>query len=269
MSGFLASFLGFLGIGRAETKIDDFEEEPLNEAAIIEEFRYKVVTVPGALALSEWEKLRGASDGYPVIVGDTSSLAGIADGLEFAGERTPDDIIAKASSLDFPDAIFAMRKLAREQFAKAYPQYADEIEFEPTLGEWPVRASPSPELTVHRDALTEKIADRVHIVIVPTTNGYEVPAYLAWGGWNDNPMPEYHVAALRSWEKRYGTELVGITSDVLNLRSSNRPKNREEAIALANEHYAYCSDIVDQGAGTLSELAASYLKSDWWYFWWD
>jgi Domain of unknown function (DUF4253) len=77
-----------------------------------------------------------------------------------------------------------------------------------------------------------------------------IPAYLRWGGWNDCPAPEYHVAAMRSWRDRYEAELVGMSSDTINLRVSRRPKTRDKALALAREHYVYCSDIIDQGVQT-------------------
>ena len=55
----------------------------------------------------------------------------------------------------------------------------------------------------------------------------------------------------------------------MNLRVAERPGTRAEALALAQEHYDYCYDIVDQGVGTLSQLAAALMNDDWWYFWWD
>ena len=45
--------------------------------------------------------------------------------------------------------------------------------------------------------------------------------------------------------------------------------NGAEALDLAREQYAYCPDLVDQGTETLSALAASLLKDEWWHFWWD
>jgi len=38
---------------------------------------------------------------------------------------------------------------------------------------------------------------------------------------------------------------------------------------LAKEQYIFCNDIVDQGVGTVSALAATLLDSNYWYFWWD
>ncbi len=55
----------------------------------------------------------------------------------------------------------------------------------------------------------------------------------------------------------------------MNIRVKQRPQTREAAIDLAREQYVYCNDIVDQGVGTLSVLAAVLMESDWWYFWWD
>ena len=40
-------------------------------------------------------------------------------------------------------------------------------------------------------------------------------------------------------------------------------------LLIAREQYVYCSDIVEQGAQTLSALAAVLMESDWLYFWWD
>jgi hypothetical protein len=77
------------------------------------------------------------------------------------------------------------------------------------------------------------------------------------------------VAAMRTWRDRYGAELIGMSSDTLNLRVATRPKTRQEALALARDHYVYCTDIVDQGLQTYSALAASLMANEWWFFWWD
>jgi hypothetical protein len=38
---------------------------------------------------------------------------------------------------------------------------------------------------------------------------------------------------------------------------------------LAREQYLYCSDIVWQGVGSVSNLSKTLLNSNYWYFWWD
>ena len=40
-------------------------------------------------------------------------------------------------------------------------------------------------------------------------------------------------------------------------------------MVLALEHFLYCTDIVNQGYGTVEALAAVLLKSKYWHFWWD
>lgn len=55
----------------------------------------------------------------------------------------------------------------------------------------------------------------------------------------------------------------------MDLLIANPPAKREEAMAVANELYRYCPDIVDQGTGTLSALAADMVMGRWWNLWWD
>ena len=139
----------------------------------------------------------------------------------------------------------------------------------PEIGEWPSEKPASTGLTIASDILSGKSAPKVHIALIPTDDWTLIPAYLRWGDWNDCPPPEMHVAALRSWRDRYGVELVGLSHDTLNLRATKHPATREEALALAREQYAYCTDIIDQGVGTYNALAAILISDDWWYFWWD
>jgi hypothetical protein len=143
----------------------------------------------------------------------------------------------------------------------------------PKIGDWPqeLRDELPDEmgLTIVRDVLSGTFLSKVHIALIPTDDWTEIPAYLRYGNWNECPAPEYQVAALRSWRDRFGAELVGMAFDTINMRVSRRPGTREEALALAQEQYVYCSDIIDQGTQTYSRLAASLMSSNWWFFWWD
>ncbi|MCJ2187031.1 DUF4253 domain-containing protein [Novosphingobium beihaiensis] len=111
--------------------------------------------------------------------------------------------------------------------------------------------------------------EKVHVLFIPTQHGWEVPAYLRWGNWNACPPPEYHVAALRQWHDRFGAELVGMTGDRMDVHVASPPASRDAALGTAKEIYRYCPDIVDQGTGTLSALAAAMVSGHWWNFWWD
>jgi hypothetical protein len=231
---------------------------------------YERVTVPGAQALVAWEKLKRSARGWPVIVGGDDDLERIADqftmndpgvsGVAMPGVqlRSPEDILAAAAQLTFPNDL--------QKWSGAYK--ADDLTA--PVGDWPAMIDEGlPGPSVATDVLSGKFHDRVHILLIPTKFGWEVPAYLRWGDWNACPPPEYHVAALRFWSREFAAEVVGISGDTINLRAARRPKSRESAMKLAREQYGYCPDIVDQGVGTISALAATLMASEWWYLWWD
>ena len=230
---------------------------------------YRIEAVPGARAVARWEELRAAGEGYPVIVGDAEVLN---DLLELVPDHDSPDIaatLARAEGLAWPQAIEDLKQRTREALIKEYG--ADEIENDPgpELGRWPAKPQVATGPSAPYNILTGAPFDPCYILVVPARHGWEVPAYTSWGAWNENPPPELHIAALRSWHERYGAELVGMGTDVLDLRVTQRPATREDALAIAREHFEYCPDIVWQGTDTLAPLAASYTVSDWWYFWWD
>ena len=219
---------------------------------------YPRVEVPGARALAEWQRLRAEGKGWPVIVGDDEQLDAIAEQFSIDEPApAPAAILAKAAALRFPDSL--------AQWSGTDPDLPD-----PPLGTWPAPdAVAGTGLTVANDIVSGAPFSRVHILLIPPASSWEVPAYLRWGNWNACPAPEQHVAALRHWNERFGAELVGIDRDTLNLRTTRRPADRQSALALAGDQYRYFPDIIDQGVGSLSTLAAILMAGDWWFFWWD
>ncbi|WP_177184913.1 DUF4253 domain-containing protein [Sphingobium sp. YR768] len=237
---------------------------------------YRYVTVAGEEALTEWTRLRNSGEGWPVVIGDDEALDRIAeqfsleDSAVFAqpanasvsSPPTPAEIIAASSVVKTPE-IF--EQLWRDGYGSD-----PEDDGMPDEGAWPSStADVQPGFTIASDILTGRPLTHVHILIIPTLNSYEVPAYLRWGNWNACPSPEIHVAAMRYWHDRYGAELIGINGDTINMRVARRPKTREEALNLARHQFFYCADIVYQGTDTLAPLAAGLMESDWWFFWWD
>lgn len=171
--------------------------------------------------------------------------------------RSPAEILSAANGIRFP-ADLQKWPGARQPDDLCAPE-----------GDWPSAVDPSVEgLSIATDIRSRRFHDKVHIMLIPARFSWEVPAYLRWGDWNACHPPEYHVAALRSWHDRWGADLVGINGDSLTVRSIRCPE-REDAMALAREQYAYCQDIVEQGVGSISALAATLTANRWWYFWWD
>jgi hypothetical protein len=274
----------------------------------LEHFPFRLIETTGGGALAKWRQLRSAGQGCPVVLGGEDkgdTFGNLLTPFGPSGPHVPppppvEDILKAAAGITFPDDL-ARRKTAASAAAIAslkaalaanpdipLPHFVEMESGEartysreetiaamerephdPPLGEWPASSHPSMGLSVAHDVLTGKPLAKVYIGLAPTEDWTTIPAYLRWGGWNDCPAAEYHVAAMRVWRERYGAELVGMSSDTINLRVAVKPKTQEEALALARDQYIYCSDVIDQGVQTYSALAADLMANDWWYFWWD
>ena len=103
---------------------------------------------------------------------------------------------------------------------------------------------------------------------IPVKNPWEVFAYLPFGGWNECPANEEHMAVAKYWFEKYGAVPALMTHDVLEY-SLPAPVSQEKAMEVAWEQFTYCSDIVEQGVGTVGRLADGLAQSKFWYFWWD
>jgi hypothetical protein len=248
------------------------------QAKALAAFPFEIVETTGANALAQWQQLKGAGRGVPVVVGDISGILEPFSADQQATRRPVQEILAAASSIRLPEGLLKMRRDENaawlEGLRKLDPaSELEDEEHEPPLGEWPAATSESlgPEVAydIRTRIRTREPLPKVHIILVPTADPTTVPAHLHWGNWNACPAAEYHAAALRHWRDRYGAELVGLDRDTLNLRVTRKPASRDEAIELARLQYVYCNDIVDQGTNDLSTLAAELMAHDWWFFWWD
>jgi hypothetical protein len=227
----------------------------------IPDLPFPAIEVPGGRALAEWTRLKAAGRGWPVVLGGPEDVGRVTEQATIVGEKAPEETLRLAAGLKHPQALQRWRKEEDEG-------YEDESPVE--LGKWPPPETlgPSTGLSVAYDLKNQPLP-KVIIVELPTRESAAAFAHLRYGGWNACPPPEIHVSVMRGWAAKYGAEVVGATGDVVNVRVARRPTSRAEALALAREQYAYCSDIVDQGVGTLSNLADTLMADDWWYFWWD
>jgi Domain of unknown function (DUF4253) len=263
-------------------------------AKILAQFPFETVIVPGTEALAAWEDLKRGNRGAPVIIGNEDSFSRVAEDAVSNWEiGPPREELDIANGLRHPADLRAMRKESGLQYSPDCEPHT------PPLGEWPAEPPEEAGLTVVYEYVPPpakplppgivaglfagdsaaffaaaprgrfEVSEKVWIALIPADDWTAIPAYLNWGGWNANPAPEYHVAALRSWRDRYGAELVGMSGDVMNVRVSRRPETREEALELAREHYDYCDCPIYRGVGSVSNLAAALMAHNWWYFWWD
>jgi hypothetical protein len=107
------------------------------------------------------------------------------------------------------------------------------------------------------------------LLLVPVTRPADVPRALGWYGPANHDLSGSDVAAvLGSWEDRFGAVLVGMGFDVLHVAVAAPPSDPDQLALLAQEHYAFCPDNVDQGVGSLEAYAPLLAEREWW-FWWD
>ena len=108
------------------------------------------------------------------------------------------------------------------------------------------------------------------LAVVPAAAGWQVPGLVSWwGAANADLPPADHVAVLRSWEHRFGAELVVLTNDAVELAVARPPTAPAEVVAVARELYGYCPDVVDQGVGSLEALCLEMVVRRSWALWWD
>ncbi len=219
----------------------------------------------GEAAIQMWHRLRGLVDRtghWPVILGSDEDLPRVEEMSEL-NEAPTSSILAAAEAQSGGEALTTLAAAHAAEMAA----YGGDVA--PEVGNWPEGNCANDRFVTPFEILSGQPHTRVWFALVPTTRPWEVPAFLALGGWNDCPPAEIHVAVLRDWHEQYGAEIVAATADVIECHVIRPPTDQTAALALAREQYAYCYDIVEQGAETLSNLAAALLEGSAWYFWWD
>jgi hypothetical protein len=222
---------------------------------------FTTLEIPGvdAVRILNEHRSRYASTGqYPFLIGDAEDLSQLEEIAEDDGVD-PAEIIRGSSALEIADWIAEIQ------------QNTVESEFTPdeVLGEWPPEITHKGSISLHRDVLTRSIKPRVYVGLAKIEKPWHLPAVVKFGGSNESPEPEVHCAFHRVWQEKYGAEITGMSGAVIECAVRNPPTDRANALALAWEQYWYCCDIVEQGCGTISILAATLLNSPYWYFWWD
>ena len=101
------------------------------------------------------------------------------------------------------------------------------------------------------------------IVLIPSLNSWEVPAYINWYG-SGLYSSEIVVALLRYWKNRYGAELVANYGTMLHLIANNPPKTPEDAFELAwqQQIIAPCTTILP-GVSPRDHARALLQTSKW------
>lgn len=237
------------------------EGDPAEEVL---EYQVRGAVLPlQAVAVSKaeaaWAAQRNSAQGTLIIVADPESHPEIR---EEAAEDDPAEVLAEAASLD---ADLVLQNLA----ADGYPEQEDD-QFESIISTDPSQLSARPGrskfITLNTRLLRPK---RAYLVDVPCKEPWAVFAYVPFGEWNSVPSDAVLTAIFKSWYERFGAVPAYVGGDVIEFWVDRPVTDAVAACELAKEMYAMCPDNVDQGVGTVQNLAQALLNASTWYFWWD
>ena len=202
---------------------------------------------------------QGKTDGfYPLIIFSSDTLT---DTLHYYVEDTDVENAAESIASYRKSIIDSAKGIDAKEFLSARL-----IETNDILGEF-VQAEPQKALIL--EMLTFGSFDEVIIAKIPTANPWELAAWVPMGGFNECPSPAEQVAVFHYWYEKYGAVPAVVSYDMWQMTLAKPSFTTEEAEELAEEQFAFCSDLVFQGADTIRGLASILKDSSVWYFWWD
>jgi predicted DNA-binding WGR domain protein len=109
-----------------------------------------------------------------------------------------------------------------------------------------------------------------HLGLVALNRPADILDAVGWmGAANYDADPLDMTTVLRSWELRFDAYVVGMGTDTLTLAVGRPPRDLTSATAIAAEHFAFCPDNIQQGAGSIREYSALLVGQGLWPFWWD
>jgi hypothetical protein len=215
----------------------------------------------GASAVELWRRLRlaaGEIGHWPIILGGDADLDQHHESFRMMSEESgcgsAMDIVTAGTKVDVPG--WLTDRASEDARARA-------------RGQWPEGDLALHHFTLAVDPEHGAPLSRVYVGLLPTVISWQAPAYLRFGGWNDCPAPEYHVAMAKYWRHAYGAEIVGLGGEVLELAVARPPQDRSAALRLAREQFVYCPETIRHGTGSLETRAAMLLGATAWSFWWE
>ena len=104
------------------------------------------------------------------------------------------------------------------------------------------------------------------IKLLLSTNKYEPLYFEATNAVNYEIYTAEIVEKIKKWDLLYELEIYGVGVDFVHGKFNKLP---EDLNLLAQEMYAFCPDIVDQGTGSVEELEKELKNTATLFLWWD
>ncbi|MEW2622898.1 DUF4253 domain-containing protein [Streptomyces sp. NPDC048106] len=109
--------------------------------------------------------------------------------------------------------------------------------------------------------------DECRLVLVPARRGSDALALIGWSA--QAPLPLL-CALLRSWEERFGAQVVAVSGSELHVSVARPPVEAGDANLLALEHVlSTANNIVDDPPTPFPQYATDLVGRTSWSFWWD
>ena len=205
----------------------------------------------------------GKSDDVPIIILPSNALY---DSLNENLNDGEEEISRKRIDKNIKKTLKAKRMKIEKLFKKWQDEYdpedltfdreCDEVDLEPQINMssfWDFDNNCSKELII--------VKPKLEYV-------WQVFAYIPFGGWNSCPNAVDMMTVAKYWFEEYRAVPAVIGSDTLEILASQQESFADSA-RLALEQYLFCADIVDQGLGSIKNLATQLKDSTVWAFWWD
>jgi Domain of unknown function (DUF4253) len=106
------------------------------------------------------------------------------------------------------------------------------------------------------------------IGLVPAARPADVLPLIGWTP-SDQSDALPIAAVVRSWEDRFGAQLLEVGFAEIRLLASRPPRTTRHAQHLAAEQFAFCDECAGQGLRDIPQITDHLLSSAIWTFWWD
>lgn len=125
----------------------------------------------------------------------------------------------------------------------------------------------------HLDAALSSLPP-ARIGLIPASRPADAIAVIGWSPFDPRyyPLPNsvWIAAVLRSWEDRFGAQLLTVGHGAkIQLLVKRPPRDHNAAQHLAAEHVVFCDECAGRGLRDISDISDAIINAPIWTFWWD
>jgi hypothetical protein len=104
------------------------------------------------------------------------------------------------------------------------------------------------------------------IGVIPGTDQFDILRIMRTNGGGEDISHEDVMERLKEWEKGSPFNIIGAENDWVEIEFKALPK---DVMAFVEDVYDFCPDVVDDGTGTIPELARELKSTKRLFLWWE